>query len=137
MHWTVADYAHANHSPVVDVNGHSGTEPISIDAEAGQPVVLDASRSRDPDGGKLHFTWFHYPEAGAADGTLAAVAISGADRAKAVVTPTAVCRPLWLPIPAPCPSGTAHIILTVTDDGSPSLTSYRRIIVHVVPAVVH
>jgi hypothetical protein len=27
----------------------------------------------------------------------------------------------------------AHILLAVTDDGSPSLTSYRRIILHVVP----
>jgi hypothetical protein len=133
MHWTVADYAHANHNPVVEVNGHSGTEPIFMEAQVGQPVALDASRSRDPDGGQLHYAWFHYAEAGAADGNLAAVTVSGADTAKAMVTPSAACRPSWLPMPAPCRGGMAHILLAVTDDGSPSLTSYRRIILHVVP----
>jgi hypothetical protein len=28
-------------------------------------------------------------------------------------------------------TGTAHLILAVTDDGSPQLTSYRRIILNV------
>jgi hypothetical protein len=141
MHWTVADYAHANHNPVVEVNGQAGTEPILIDTEVGRPVLLDAGQTRDPDGGKLHYTWSHYGEAGAANGNLAAVTISGANTTKAVVTPTAVCRPLWLSIPTLCPNGlgtgTAHIILAVTDDGSPSLTSYRRIILTVHPTPSH
>jgi len=131
MDWTIRDYAHANHNPVVEVNGGAGTAPIMIDAKAGQPITLDASGSRDPDGNKLRFVWFHYAEAGSADGNLAGVAISGADSAKAVVTPTAACRPLWLPMPRTCASGTAHIILAVTDDGSPTLTSYRRVILTV------
>ena len=35
MQWTVADFAHANHNPVVEVNGAGGTVPIVIDAEVG------------------------------------------------------------------------------------------------------
>lgn len=35
----------------------------------------------------------------------------------------------------PASAGTAHIILAVTDDGSPRLTSYRRIILNVTSAV--
>jgi len=62
--WTVADYAQANHSPVVDIEGRTGSAPIYVDVKVGQTVVLDASRSHDPDGQELHFHWFHYAEAG-------------------------------------------------------------------------
>jgi len=134
MDWTVADYNHANHNPVVEVNGRTGTAPIEIDAHVGQAVVLDAGRSHDPDGQKLHYTWFHYGEAGGTRTNLAAVTIAGADTAKAVVTPTAVCRQPWLPGVLRCKGvGMAHIIVAVTDDGSPGLTSYRRIILTVRP----
>jgi hypothetical protein len=102
-----------------------------IDAEVGKPVSLDASRSRDPDGQSLHYRWFHYGEAGSTDANLASVNISGADTAKATVTATAVCRPQWLPRGQCLGNGTAHIILAVTDDGSPRLTSYRRVMLTV------
>ncbi len=132
MDWTVNDPAHANHNPKPAVNGDSGKEPIRIDAEVGQTVTLDASQTTDPDGQKLRFLWFHYPEAGGAGMTLADIRIDGADRAVARVTPTAVCRPAWLPNRRPCPGpGVAHIILAVTDEGSPKLTSYRRVILTV------
>jgi Cellulose-binding Sde182, nucleoside hydrolase-like domain/Cellulose-binding protein Sde0182, C-terminal domain len=135
MAWTVEDYAHANHNPVVEVNGQPGTAPIMIDAEVGQPVVLDASQSRDPDRDKLHFNWFHFGEAGGTGTNLSAVTIQDGDTAKATVTSTAVCRANWLQAMPQCSgTGTAHIILAVTDDGSPPLTSYRRIILTVHPA---
>ena len=128
MTWTVADYSHANHNPIVVVNGNTGTAPIEIDASLGQPVVLDASQSRDPDGQHLTYNWFHYAEAGGTGTNLAALDISGADASKAVVTATSPCRPQWFPN-MPCVGpGIAHIILAVMDDGSPRLTSYRRII---------
>jgi hypothetical protein len=56
----------------------------------------------------------------------------GADTAEAVVIATATCRPQWLPMAAHRPAaGIAHIILAVTDEGSPRLTTYRRIILNV------
>jgi Protein of unknown function (DUF1593) len=138
MDWTMADYSHANHNPEVEVNGQSGTAPIVVDAEVGKPVLLDASHSHDPDGQNLHYKWFHYAEAGASDQNHAVVTIAGSATAKAIVTPTAICSPLWLPIPVKCiGSGTAHIILAVTDDGSPQLTSYRRILLNVRQASAH
>ena len=132
MAWTTADYGHANHRPLVEVNDQPGTAPLVMDAQVGKPISLDASRTHDPDGSQsVRFSWFHYAEAGGTDAKLASVAITGADTPHAVVTPTAVCRPKWLPN-APCSGpGVAHIILAVTDNGSPSLTSYRRIVLNV------
>jgi hypothetical protein len=41
---------------------------------------------------------------------------------------------MWIPR-IPCTGGgVAHIILAVTNEGTPRLTSYRRIILHVHPA---
>lgn len=138
MNWTVADYRHANHNPVVDVNGDSSTAPVEIDATVGRPITLDASRSHDPDGQALEFHWFHYAEAGSTDASLAAVTLAGGETPKVVVTPTATCRPGWLDLNRPCPStGLAHIILAVTDTGSPRLTSYRRIILNVHSRAAH
>ncbi|HLK64553.1 MAG TPA: nucleoside hydrolase-like domain-containing protein [Bryobacteraceae bacterium] len=131
MDWTIADFAHANHNPFADVNGMEGTQPVVIDAEVGKAVTLDASRSRDPDGNHLRYTWFHYAEAGGTGASLAAVTLANADTPVTAVTPTATCRPSWLGT-ARCPNvGVAHIILAVTDDGTPALTSYRRVIVNV------
>jgi hypothetical protein len=133
MDWTVRDYAHANHNPLVNVNGQPGTAPVTIHAQVGTPIVLDASSSRDPDSNQtLHFSWFHYAEAGVTGANLADLTIAGADTPKASITPTAICRRKWLPLGPPCSgSGIAHVILAVTDDGSPRLTSYRRIILNV------
>jgi hypothetical protein len=132
MDWTFKPYAEANHNPLVVVNGKEGAAPIVIDAQIGQPVTLDAGSSRDPDNNKLSFQWFHYAEAGLAPGVnLAAVNIERADTAVATVTATAACRPSWRPGGGQCPSGVAHIILAVADNGSPTLTSYRRVILNV------
>lgn len=137
MSWTVSDFAHSNHAPIVQVNGQPGTAPpstapIEMNVEAGQSVTLDASASSDPDAGQsLRFHWFHYAEAGLADGNLATVTLTGAETSRVSVHVDSACHPLWLPL-IPCRGdGVAHIILAVTDSGSPALTSYRRIILHV------
>ena len=135
MGWTVADFAHANHSPVAVVNGDDSKEPIMMDVKVGQAIKLNASRSKDADGQRLHYSWFHYAEAGAAGGRLAGVTIENPDQAVANVTATAACRPQWFARGPGCAGpGTAHIILAVTDEGSPRLTSYRRVILTVHPS---
>jgi hypothetical protein len=135
MDWTIEDFAHANHNPVVIVNGDESKEPLVIDAQVGETVTLDGSRTSDPDSQRLHFSWFHYGEAGVADGNLSGVKIEGAQSAVARVTATDICRPKWIPGFRGCSgSGVAHIILAVTDEGSPSLTSYRRVIMNIHPS---
>jgi len=134
MDWTIKLFAEANHNPIVVVNGQSGTAPIFVEAVVGQPVVLDASQSRDPDGQALRYSWSHYGEAGAGDGRgFAEVNLVDAESAQVIITATATCRPMWIQTTtAPCPAqGVAHIILSVTDNGSPSLTSYRRVVLDV------
>jgi hypothetical protein len=134
MDWTTKSFAEANHNPIVVVNGQLGTAPIFVSTMVGQPVVVDASQSHDPDGQPLRFSWFVYGEAGVVNGQgRAAVILADADSDKVTITPNAPCRPMWLQMPnAKCPAeGVAHIIVSVTDNGSPSLTSYRRIVLHV------
>ncbi|MBS1811923.1 MAG: DUF1593 domain-containing protein [Acidobacteria bacterium] len=132
MDWTIKPFAQANHNPQLIVNGKDGTAPITIDAEINKPVTLDASASQDPDGNKLSYHWFHYEEAGFMPRTnMAAVTIAQGNTAKATVTATAACRPNWRPMNRPCPNGVAHIILAVTDNGTPALTTYRRVILNV------
>ncbi len=135
MGWSYLPAGQGNHPPVAAIAGQSDGV-IEIAAKAGAPLVLDASSSKDPDGGKLTYRWFHYAEAGQTTGSLGAVKIDGAQSARATITPTATCRPQWLQEmgqpPSACPAeGLAHVILAVTDDGAPSLTRYRRIVLRI------
>jgi hypothetical protein len=133
MQWTIADYRHANHEPEVVVNGDRGTAAIYLDVNAGQTIAIDATASHDPDGQKLRFHWLNYEEAGGTGASLGDVSLTNPDDARTGVVARATCRDGWFRIPNhPCPSlGVSHIILAVTDDGSPQLTAYRRIILRI------
>lgn len=132
MDWTVKPYAKANHPPVVAVNGAGGDEPVLLVAEVGKPIQLDATASRDPDGHRLSYRWFHYEEAGFEGKTTPGiVSIERANTPRPRIIATATCHPNWLKL-GQCPAeGTAHIILAVTDSGKPALTRYRRVILTV------
>ncbi|MEO8562254.1 MAG: nucleoside hydrolase-like domain-containing protein [bacterium] len=151
LDWSVKPPREANHNPIVTVNGRPGTAPLEITARVGVPVTLDAAGTRDPDGNALRYTWYFYPEAGTgipgrpvfanlraafaaqASGAggipsapvggppqpRARVTIENASDARATVTPQV--------------AGIAHVILAVEDDGAPSLTSYRRVIIMIQP----
>jgi hypothetical protein len=132
MNWTVKPYAAANHNPLAIVNGVNGTSPIYLTARVGETIDIEAGASRDPDGNTLSFNWFHYPEAGFAPGQgLAAIEIAGTQTSRARIRIISACRPDWLRTNKACASGVAHVILAVTDNGTPSLTSYRRVILTV------
>jgi hypothetical protein len=119
MDWTIKDYQHANHPPDVVVNGTAGKSVLMINAVAGQPVSLSAAGSSDPDGNQLQFQWIAYNVAGYRPilQQNPTATISGADQLAATVTASS--------------AGIFHIILAVIDNGTPNLTSYRRIILNV------
>jgi cellulose-binding protein len=116
LDWCVNDYAHGNHPPVVRVAG-----PPARAAKGGDVLLLDASQTSDPDRNGLRFDWSWYPEPGSYRGP--PVEIRDATSAKATLV-----------VPRSPAGGTVHMILTVTDDGTPPLTRYARVVVTVAPA---
>jgi hypothetical protein len=147
MDWTIKDAKSANHNPEVIVNGVAGRAPLGVDAKAGVPLTLDAAGTRDPDGNALTYRWFFYSEAGTGipgqpvaagpetqiggggtrdEGGIPSAAAGGPPQPPARVTLSDASTPRVTVTPRV--PGTAHIILAVTDDGTPTLTSYRRVI---------
>ena len=114
MDWTVQPYAEANHPPQVRLDGAK-----EITVRSGQGFGLSARGTTDPDGDSLTYYWFHYPEAGSFRGDLAL----GAENADGV----------WITAPAVTQRETIHIVLAVTDKGTPPLTRYERVIITVEP----
>lgn len=121
MDWTIKPRAAANHPPVARL-GH----PDLLKARAGERVELSAEGSSDPDGDALSYEWIHYGEAGtltlATGRTGAPLNIENAKSTKAAFVAPKVAKP-----------ETMHLILAVTDAGTPPLTRYRRVIVTVYP----
>jgi len=112
--WTTLPAAQANHPPEVRI-----AQPDRLTVPGGSWVTLDASASSDPDGDSLSFLWFHYPEA-------------GSGRTPLVLGTENLSR-IRFQVPAVSQTETAHIILRVTDKGSPALSRYRRIILTLTP----
>jgi hypothetical protein len=134
--WTIKPFVEANHPPVAVVNGTRGHAPLVLEAHPGDIIDVDASASRDPDRGqRLSFRWYLYREAGAGLVPPVDIAIAGADRARARMSVARGCKPALPGMTAPCGARAVHVILEVKDDGTPQLTSYRRIIVEVAASV--
>jgi len=119
MDWCVKDYANANHNPVAHLNGNDSADVQTLSARSGQTVHLSANGSHDPDGDELSYHWWQYEEADSYEGS---VDISGSTLRNASFTAPSVNS-----------SRTIHIILEVTDNGTPNLTNYRRLVITVNP----
>lgn len=119
MDWCVMPRDKANHNPVLTVNGQAGKSPLYLEARSGDTVRLSAAGSSDPDGNQLSYTWFHYREAGTLSTQL--------------TIENAASTEVFCTIPKVEKAGTAHIILQASDDGTPRLYAYRRIVVTVKP----
>jgi hypothetical protein len=131
------------------VNGRVGDEPLRSRRVSACRSSSTRRDTKDPDGNALRYEWFFYAEAGGASRAPVAsadarpprrasrrrehpsapvdgppqppprVTIDGASSARAVVTPRV--------------AGVAHVILAVRDNGAPTLTSYRRVILTIAP----
>lgn len=113
MSW--AKEGKGNRNPIVIVNKNRNIDIIKLSPKQGKSIVLDASKSYDPDGDQLTFKWWVMPESGTYEGDIT-IQNKTASRAKVLV-------------PSDAAGKTLHVICEVTDNGTPHLTSYRRIIV--------
>lgn len=115
MDWCLSDYKQANHAPVINLN-----QKTTISVKSGKRFTLGAVDSSDPDGDHINYLWQYYPEAGTYKKP---IKIDGAENMHVL---NAVA-------PDVAKTETIHIILKVSDDGSPQMTSYSRIIIEVLP----
>jgi hypothetical protein len=117
MDWCVKPLRGANHAPVAVLNSDRSYRVLFRDASPGQVVRLDASGSEDRDGNSLLYTWWVYRESGSYRGQLQ---VTSPDSKLASVS-----------IPRDAGGSEIHIVLEVTDNGAPELTSYRRLVIRV------
>ena len=111
--WSVTPtYAGANHEPKVSLRGKS-----RISARAGETIRLDGLAS-DPDGNAVTVRWWQWKEVGTYPGT--------------VTFSNPVTFSTSIQVPTDATRGqTIQLVLEATDNGTPALTSYQRIVVTV------
>ncbi len=111
--WCVAnEFSKANHQPIARIEGESIRT-----VNAGERITLDASGSSDPDNNLLSYHWWQYQEAG----TVATKVNLEIEKNGAKCT---------FAIPNE-PGKQLHVILEVTDSGTPELKSYKRVIFNI------
>lgn len=118
LDWCTSPYAAANHFPEMMVNGLPGVAPLEVRAKPGETLRFDAAGTTDPDGNSLSFRWFLYEELSGGSTCLPVKTSSGGKKCS-------------VKIPGSVPGDTIHLILEVTDTGTPALTSYKRIVIHI------
>jgi hypothetical protein len=115
MDWSISsNYGDANHHPCAVLNDDSTRQVLYLNVSAGSAVVLNAQGSSDPDGDTLAYAWMFYK----APGTY--------EKSVDILHESSSVAQLNIPIDAK--GERLDIILKVTDDGTPNLTAYRRIV---------
>lgn len=110
MKWSFTPkYNGANHEPIVKIEG-----PLNIMVNPGQKIRLNGF-VKDPDGNKVSVKWYQF-EVGTYAGN---INIKNSDSLQSeFVVPEDIQ-----------PKQNIHIILEATDNGSPALTRYQRLVV--------
>ncbi len=110
LKWSVTPkYTDANHEPIVKIEG-----PLSVLASAGETIRLNGAVS-DPDGNTVSIKWWQF-----GGGTY--------PNKVDIITPTSLQTKVAIPKDAVA-GQTIHLILEATDNGTPALTRYQRVIV--------
>jgi hypothetical protein len=113
MLWSVTPkWSDANHPPKVIIKGS-----LDISAAPGSTVSLQGEVS-DPDHDTVTTSWWQYNDAGTYPGDIT------------FPDPAALTTTFRVPDNAK-PGQTIHVILEATDNGTPPLTRYQRVVVTV------
>ncbi|WP_310534088.1 nucleoside hydrolase-like domain-containing protein [Novosphingobium sp.] len=127
MTWSVTPtYKQANHPPQPQLNLHGGLAPVELAACPGKPISLSAAGSTDPDGNRLSYRWWWYREASGLAAPQVKLSSDSADSATVEVSGEVNVDQFTPPA-----NYKVHVILEVSDDGTPTLTRYRRAIITV------
>jgi hypothetical protein len=111
--WSVTPkYAGANHEPRVEIRGAT-----RISARPGETIRLQAVTS-DPDGNAVTVRWWQWKDVGQYAGRVP------------FSNPNALATSVQVPADA-ATGQTIHVILEATDNGTPALTRYQRVIIDV------
>jgi len=112
LKWSVTPkYSDANHEPLVKIEG-----PLNVLASPGQNIRLNGFVS-DPDGDEVSVKWWQF-HAGTYSGEVE------------ILNPNSAHTEIIIPRDA-VGGQTIHLIFESIDNGTPSLTSYQRIIIMV------
>jgi hypothetical protein len=108
--WCIKPFAQSNHAPIISIK-----EGTFIPAKAGQEIQFHID-GQDPDKNAIQFKAWCYPEAGTGKANIVLIG-----------------KLVSVTIPATAKKGdTFHFIIEGTDNGSSSLTRYKRVIVSVI-----
>ncbi len=117
MDWCIKSFRDANHHPIAVVNGSRSLESIELEVAPAAELTLDGSARLDPDKDTLSYARSVYKECGTYPGVIS------------LKNDTSAVSKIDVPLDAA--GKTFHVILTLTDNGTPELTAYRRVIVTV------
>jgi hypothetical protein len=110
--WCILPFEKANHPPTISL-----LQARNISAKPGSKLTLKSAGS-DPDGNSISYTWWQYFEVDTYLGKI--------DLKK----PSASTLEITIPKDAKL-GDTIHLIVEVTDNGTPNLTRYQRTIITV------
>jgi hypothetical protein len=111
--WCVKSFEEANHPPVVKLN-----HALILNSKPGKTIELSAAGTYDPDEDNLSYRWWQYEEA---DNYGGGVKIeNAANKNASFIIPDDIK-----------PGETIHVVCEVTDNGTPQLTRYQRVIVKI------
>ncbi|MBS1805634.1 MAG: DUF1593 domain-containing protein [Acidobacteria bacterium] len=111
LKWSVTpNYKDANHEPHVSIKG-----PLEVTAKPGNTLTLEGTVS-DPDHNAVTVTWWQYNDAGTYPGNIH------------ISNPNSLKTSIGIPADAR-PGDTIHLILEGTDNGTPALTRYQRVVI--------
>lgn len=110
LKWSVTPkYSDANHEPIVKVEG-----PLKVLASSGETIRLNGN-ILDPDKDKVSIKWWQFQ-------------VGTYPNKVNILSPTTSQTKITIPKDAVA-GQTIHLILEATDNGTPALTSYQRIII--------